>query len=78
MMKKLVVATGVACGLALATSANAADAEFCKAWFHGSNPNLNDRVPMLMLRDLPLSEIQPELVGAARLFAARPGTGSSA
>jgi hypothetical protein len=58
--------------------ANAADAEFCKAWFHGSNPNLNDRVPMLMLRDLPLSEIQPELVGAARLFAARPGTGSSA
>jgi hypothetical protein len=50
---------------------NARDAEFCKAWFHGSNPHLNDRVPMIMLRDLPLAEIQPGLLAAARLFAAR-------
>jgi hypothetical protein len=51
--------------------ANAADAEICKAWFHGSNPHLRDRVPMMMLRDLPLAEIQPQLLAAARLFAAR-------
>ncbi len=57
--------------------ANTADAEYCKAWFHGSNPNLNDRVPMIMLRDLPLAEIQPELLAAARLFAARPGRSSA-
>jgi hypothetical protein len=50
----------------------AADAEYCKAWFHGSNPHLGDRVPMLMLRDLPLTEIQGDLLAAARLFAARP------
>lgn len=52
----------------------AADAEFCKAWFHGSNPHLKDRVPMLMLRDLPLADIQPDLLAAARLFAARAMT----
>jgi hypothetical protein len=52
--------------------ADATDAEVCKAWFHGSNPHLNDRVPMLMLRDLQLQDIQPELLGAARLFATRP------
>jgi hypothetical protein len=51
--------------------AGAADAEYCKAWFHGSNPHLNDRVPMLMLRDLPLAGIQPDLLAAARLFATR-------
>jgi hypothetical protein len=51
--------------------ANAGDAEFCKAWFHGSNPHLDDRVPMIMLRDAPLAEIQRDLLGAARIFAAR-------
>ena len=51
--------------------ANASDHEVCKAWFHGSNPNLDDRVPMIMLRDQPLAEIQRDLLGAARLFAAR-------
>jgi hypothetical protein len=51
--------------------ANAGDAEICKAWFHGSNPHLEDRVPMIMLRDLPLAEVQPSLLAAARLFAAR-------
>jgi len=50
----------------------AADAEYCKAWFHGSNPHLGDRVPMLMLRDLRLTDIQPDLLRAARLFADRP------
>jgi hypothetical protein len=59
--------------LQLATMiANAGDAEFCKAWFHGANPHLDDRVPMLMLRDQPLAEIQRDLIVAARVFAARP------
>jgi hypothetical protein len=58
--------------LQLATMiAGARDREFCKAWFHGSNPHLDDRVPMIMLRDRPLFEVQRELLAAARLFAAR-------
>ncbi|HEY5349503.1 MAG TPA: hypothetical protein VIJ64_07215 [Candidatus Lustribacter sp.] len=52
--------------------ANGRDGEFCKAWFHGSNPHLDDRVPMVMLRDEPLPEIQRGLLAAARIFAARP------
>jgi hypothetical protein len=59
--------------LQLATMiANVRDAEFCKAWFHGSNPHLDDQVPMIMLRDRPLADIQRDLLGAARVFAARP------
>lgn len=57
--------------------ANFRDAEFCKAWFHGSNPHLDDRVPMIMLRDLPLGDIQRDLLAAARLFAARPRSGDA-
>jgi hypothetical protein len=64
--------------LQLATMiANEADAEFCKAWFHGSNPNLDDRAPMIMLRDQPLADIQRDLLAAARIFASR-GTPSKA
>jgi hypothetical protein len=59
-----------------AMSANASDAEVCKAWFHGSNPHLDDRVPMIMLRDLSLAETQRDLLAAARLFAARPRSAS--
>jgi hypothetical protein len=55
--------------------AGAKDREFCKAWFHGSNPHLDDQVPMIMLRDKPLAEIQRELLGAARIFATRSGSG---
>ena len=47
-----------------------ADREFAVAWFHGSNPHLDDRVPMLLLRDHPLDEIQAPLMRAAREFAA--------
>jgi hypothetical protein len=54
--------------------AGAKDGEFCKAWFHGSNPHLDDGVPMIMLRDRPLAEVQRELLGAARIFAARAGS----
>jgi hypothetical protein len=52
--------------------ATAADADICKAWFHGSNPHLDDQVPMIILRDRPLPEIQRDLLVAARVFAARP------
>ncbi len=58
--------------LQLATMiANAKDREFCKAWFHGSNPHLDDQVPMIMLRDQPLAGIQRHLLAAARIFASR-------
>jgi anti-anti-sigma factor len=47
------------------------DQELARAWFHGSNPRLDDEVPALMLRDRPLAEIQAPLLAAARGFAAR-------
>ena len=47
------------------------DSEMARAWFHGSNPYLDDQVPMLMLRNQPLVEIQGPLVAAARAFASR-------
>jgi hypothetical protein len=46
------------------------DSEVARAWFHGGNPRLGDKVPMLMLRDIPLSEVQGPLLAAARAFAA--------
>jgi hypothetical protein len=49
-----------------------ADREIARAWFHGSNPHLNDQIPMLMLRNGKLSDIQGDLLSAARAFAARP------
>lgn len=42
-----------------------------RAWFQGSNPQLGDRSPALMLRTMPLEEIQSDLMAAARNFAAR-------
>jgi hypothetical protein len=58
--------------LQLATMiAGAADREMAVAWFHGCNPNLNDQVPVLMLRDSPLDKVQATLLSAARAFAAR-------
>ncbi len=47
------------------------DGEVARAWFQGSNPHLNDEVPLLLLRTRGLSEIQPAMVAAARAFAAR-------
>lgn len=58
--------------LQLATMiAGEADREMATAWFHGCNPNVNDQIPMLMLRDDPLEEVQAPLLSAARAFAAR-------
>ena len=48
------------------------DEQTARAWFQGSNPHLDDKVPALMLRDQPLSQIQRPLMEAARAFALRP------
>lgn len=53
------------------------DRELARAWFHGGNPRLEDRVPMLMLRDLPLNDIQGPVLVAARAFAARNESAAS-
>lgn len=51
--------------------ATASSRDMAKAWFHGANPLVGDEVPMLVLRDQPLNEIQGPLLTAARSFAAR-------
>jgi hypothetical protein len=50
---------------------NSKDPDVARAWFSGSNPHLHDQPPSLLLRDKPLSEIQGEIMAAARDFAAR-------
>ena len=47
------------------------ETETIRAWFAGSNPYLDDQVPMLLLRDRPLSEIAGPMMAAARAFASR-------
>ena len=47
------------------------DGEVARAWFNGSNPQLDDRVPVAMLRSAPLQEVQAPLLEAARSFALR-------
>jgi hypothetical protein len=47
------------------------DRSIARAWFQGSNPQLGDRIPLMMLRNDPLEEIQAPLMAAARSFAAR-------
>jgi hypothetical protein len=42
-----------------------------RAWFNGSNPHLNDQVPITLLRTRPLNEVQDALLAAARSFSAR-------
>ena len=54
--------------------ATRADGEVARAWFHGNNPRLGDRVPLVLLEHAPLNEIQGPLLEAARAFALRgPG-----
>lgn len=50
---------------------SAHDPAISRAWFHGSNPHLQDRSPAFMLRDEPLHEVQGEIMAAARTFASR-------
>jgi hypothetical protein len=47
--------------------------DMAKAWFHGSNPHLDDRIPIAMLRDQPLEVVQVPLMVAARAFATHNG-----
>jgi hypothetical protein len=47
--------------------------DMARAWFHGSNPQLDDEVPIVLLRDHPLDSVQVPLMAAARSFAARNG-----
>jgi len=51
--------------------ARMSDCEMARAWFEGSNPQLDDAVPALILRDRPLAEVQSNLMAAARSFALR-------
>jgi len=51
--------------------ARMSDYEMARAWFEGSNPQLDDAVPALILRDRPLADVQSNLMAAARSFALR-------
>ena len=48
-----------------------ADRKIAQAWFHGSNPRLDDRAPMMLLRAKDLDEVQSDMLEAARAFARR-------
>jgi hypothetical protein len=41
-----------------------------QAWLTGLNPDLNDRVPIRLLREGNVETVGPELLGAARAFLA--------
>jgi hypothetical protein len=41
-----------------------------QAWFTGLNPELNDRVPVRLLREESIEAVGPEILGAARAFLA--------
>jgi hypothetical protein len=41
-----------------------------QAWLTGLNPELDDRVPVRMLRDGDLEKVAPEILGAVRAFLA--------
>jgi len=45
-----------------------------RAWFFGSNPMLDGRVPAYLLKDKPLNEVQKALSDAARNFRAQRDT----
>jgi hypothetical protein len=45
-------------------------AHVVQAWLTGLNPELNDRVPIRLLRDGDLEVVGPQIIGAARAFAA--------
>ncbi len=44
------------------------DRDTARAWFQGVNPHLNDAVPLLLLRERPLLDVQGPLMSAARAF----------
>ncbi len=48
--------------------AEAKGSEAAKAWFMGSNPHLDDRSPVMVLRTASLEEAQRQLMEAVRIF----------
>jgi hypothetical protein len=48
------------------------DRDTARAWFQAINPHLNDAVPLLLLRERPLTDIQAPLMAAVRAFKPRP------
>lgn len=48
------------------------DRNMVRAWFQGLNPHLNDAIPLLLLRERRLTEVQAPLMAAARAFTPRP------
>ncbi len=44
--------------------------EVVQAWFQGLNPTLGDRAPARLLRDGDVNEVGPQVLAAARQFAA--------
>lgn len=48
------------------------DRNLVRAWFQGLNPHLNDAIPLLLLRERRLTEVQAPLMAAARAFTPRP------
>jgi hypothetical protein len=52
------------------TLQNADHPTVIQAWLTGLNPELNDRVPIRLLRDGDLEEVGPEILGAVRAFLA--------
>jgi hypothetical protein len=59
------------CALQVASMiCSASDLHVARAWFHGANPDLDDRVPVMLLRDEPLEAVQSQLLAAARAFVA--------
>ena len=45
-------------------------AAVAQAWFQGLNPILDDRAPALLFRDGDLADVGPQVLAAARQFAA--------
>lgn len=41
-----------------------------QAWLMGINPELADRAPIKLIREYPIAEIAPQVLGAARAFVA--------
>lgn len=48
------------------------DKYMARAWFQALNPHLNDAIPLLLLRERRLSDVQAPLMAAARAFTPRP------
>ena len=48
------------------------DKQATRSWFQQNNPYLNDSVPLMLLREKELGEIQGPMIAAARAFTARP------